>query len=263
MHQFLKGHFKRSILILKSLIFSGIILSSLTSVAQVSKSELNQLQKEINFKIIKFTVFGVNSDEEAIRFKSDLERLAGVRDCEVDYQNHQCVIIAGFAVQKSEVLSLTGRAGVKVSDYSEEIRWRTNQNSYNKIQYTDEKARAKELKATSPEEDEKMQGQIEMRRKTESAIAEKEKQQAIRTPSEYDLPENYPKYHDSGNQVEDDRKYAKAKSEWIHENPDIYRQIFTNKENNITEISHQEFKKMSGEKQRKIKSNPSKYIIIK
>ena len=58
----------------------------------------------------------------------------------------------------------------------------------------------------------------------DAEIAEKEKQQAIGTSSENDLPEGYPQYIDSGNKVEDDTKYAKAKEEWINKNPDRYRE---------------------------------------
>lgn len=234
----------------------------MTSYAQVSKSELKQLQRESTLKIITFEIFGVNTHEDATQLKTKVESLKDVRDCEVDYQNNLCRIIAGFGVQKSDVLGITGRSAVKTSNYSEEVRWQTNRNSKNKIQYTDEKARAAELNYR-PEEEEKLNREIEMKRKVERAIAEKEKQQTISTSSENDLPLGYPRYLDSGNQVEDERNYAKAKEEWIKTNPDKYRQIFARDENSVTEISNAEFKKMSADKQQVIKSNPSKYKIIK
>ncbi|MBL4656605.1 MAG: hypothetical protein JKX73_01295 [Flavobacteriales bacterium] len=241
---------------------SALILSSVSSYAQMSGSELKKLQKEASFKIITIEIQGVKSDDRALKLKSDLESIQDVHDCEVDYQNNLCKLIAGFGVQKSDVLGITGRSQVKTANYSEEVRWQTNQNSKNRIQHIDEKARAEELNYR-PEEEEKLQREIEITRKLEGEIAEKEKQEARGTQYENDLPEGYPRYLDSGNQVEDERKYSETKEEWIENNPEKYRQISAKDKNSVTKVTNAEFKKMSAEKQQVIKSNPTKYKVIK
>ncbi|MFH1321908.1 MAG: hypothetical protein ABII90_14810 [Bacteroidota bacterium] len=75
------------------------------------------------------------------------------------------------------------------------------------------------------------------------------------------LPPGFPRYVDTGSPEDDQNKYAKAKEQWIHDNPEKYKELFN--DNKVKTIPYKEFIKMPEEKQNQIKSNPDKYKIVK
>ena len=264
--QFRYGFMNKSILSVTVLLLLVLLLNPIISLGQISKSELKHLQNETNFKVITLAIFGINNDTEAIKLKNSIEALSEVHNCEVDYKDNQCTIIAGFTIQKEDILGITGPAGIKTSNYSEDIRWQNNHLSKNKITLTNEMEQAKEV-TTTPEEEEKVKEKIriekEERRKLEIELNAKLAQERVTTAApENNLPKGYPKNINTGNQIEDDNNYAIAKEEWIRNNPEKYRRLSVNPESQVTEIPMADFRKMSAEKQKHIKGNPSKFKII-
>jgi len=246
----------------KSIVLVALLFSPIMMLAQISKSELKQLEKESNYKIISLSVFGINNAQEATFLENKLERLIEIQDCEIDFQNNKCKIIAGFTIQKSEVLSIIGKEGIKSSEYSEEIMWKNTKHSKNQILYADEKTQADKV-YNDPDEKEKLNKEMRRRRALEEERIEKEKQEETKSQYLNNLPQDYPRFESTGNQVEDNKKYTEAKQEWIKNNPEKYRQISKKNEQSITEIPYKDFQKMSVEKQDHIKNNPTRYKIIK
>ena len=73
------------------------------------------------------------------------------------------------------------------------------------------------------------------------------------------LPQDFPKYINTGNPDADQNRYAEEKQNWIGHNPDLYKKI--SGDNNRRIILKQEFDQMPDGKKKIIKENPDKYII--
>ena len=74
------------------------------------------------------------------------------------------------------------------------------------------------------------------------------------------LPEDFPKYIDTGNPSFDIQDYINRKQEWINNNPEKYAKI-SNGEKELKIISKEELAKMPAEKRNQILSQPDKYIV--
>ncbi|MBX7241493.1 MAG: hypothetical protein K1X92_07075 [Bacteroidia bacterium] len=72
------------------------------------------------------------------------------------------------------------------------------------------------------------------------------------------LPNDYPKYVDTGNTQQDLQKYDIAKQAWIAANPSEYAKLNVR---NRQLIDKQEFEKMPSEKRQHILQNPDLYFI--
>ena len=103
------------------LILFSIIFSTSPILAQLTSEKISELEKQTNFKIIRFSVYGINTPADAMKLKSLLEAKNGILSCETDLKNNQCTIFASFVIQKKDIVALTGPAGIKTSNFSEEI----------------------------------------------------------------------------------------------------------------------------------------------
>lgn len=72
------------------------------------------------------------------------------------------------------------------------------------------------------------------------------------------LPNDYPKYVDTGNAQQDQQRYDTAKQAWIAANPNAYAKLNAR---NKQLIDKQEFEQMPAEKRQHILQNPDLYFI--
>ncbi|PCH89461.1 MAG: hypothetical protein COB88_01250 [Flavobacteriales bacterium] len=254
------GQLTRSNCLLKSIILLALILNPLVNLAQVSKSALKKLQKEESFKIVTLAVYGVASANEATLLETRLEALTEVSNCEVDYLNNKCTVIAGFTVRKEDILGITGRSGIKTSDYTEEIRWQSTPPAKRNIQYATELEKADQVNDVGSRQ-KKTELELERRKTVEIEEIERAELRKIEDHISHGLPHDYPKYEDTGDRSEDKRKYTEAKGEWIRNNPEKYKALFSKDGDGVTVIPLSDFDRMSGKKQQYIKDNPSKFKI--
>ncbi|MFH1321818.1 MAG: hypothetical protein ABII90_14355 [Bacteroidota bacterium] len=223
---------------------------------QANNSEINELEKEINFKIIKFSVYGINSMEDAAHLKKIIESKDGIQSCETDINKEICTIIARFSIQKKDIVDITGPAGIKTSNYTEEIYIKHNPPTKNTMT---EEQKAQLLYKRQ----QNTYGNRNNDVKTYEMNQVKEiKKQAI-IENSGDLPADFPRYVDTGNPEDDQKKYAKAKEQWIHDNPWRYNELFNKNKSKIKIIHYKEFINMPAEKQNEIKNNPDKFKIVK
>lgn len=74
------------------------------------------------------------------------------------------------------------------------------------------------------------------------------------------LPPSFPKYVNTGNAKEDQKRYHEAKQNWINNNPEIYKNISSvNQKKQM--ISKAEYQKMPKEKQKIVRKSSNKYVI--
>ena len=81
--------------------------------------------------------------------------------------------------------------------------------------------------------------------------------------SGYELPDDFPKYTDTGNPESDRDNYRMAKDQWIADNPGKYQELLNQGTNKVQEIPYEEFIKFPADKQQHIKEHPDKYKIVK
>ena len=109
--------------VLKTMLLFSLLFISTSNVAQVSDlpsvtavqedSKIKKLEKEMSFKIITFSVSGINTPDDASQLKNLLESKNGILSCETDINNKTCTLIASFAIQRKDVVGITGPAGIK------------------------------------------------------------------------------------------------------------------------------------------------------
>ena len=201
----------------------------------------------MSFKIIRFSVYGVNTPTDALDLKSSMESKQGIISCQTDIANNQCTIIAGFEIQKKDIVDITSSAGIKVSNYSQEIHLQKRQNT-TQTQMSDELKQKRMLETYG-----KPQPEDTKSIKKEKSVIVKNKQE---------MPASFPQYIDTGHPEIDRQNYSQAKQQWINNNPDKYNELFNKNKDQPEQIPDAEFQKMPVEKQQLILNNTDKYEII-
>ena len=217
--------------IIKLLVVLFIIIQHSTfnihhSLAQVQSEKIGELEKQTSFKIIKFSVLGINTPADAMNLKSLLEAKNGILSCETDLKNNQCTIFADFVIQKKDIVALTGPAGIKTSNFSEKIYFKRTQ-------------------------------------KTDNAHIPEKESETKKIKSNIELPPDFPKYIDTGNPEFDSNNYKMAKEQWISNNYERYKELLNSGQNKITDIKEEEFLTMPEQRKQYILNNPDKYKIVK
>ncbi len=212
--------------ILRLLILFSIIFSTSPILAQLTSEKISELEKQTNFKIIRFSVYGINTPADAMNLKSLLEAKNGILSCETDLKNNECTIFADFVIQKKDIVALTGPAGIKTSNFSEEIYFKRTQKADN-AHITEKESETKKIR------------------------------------SNIELPPDFPKYIDTGNPELDQYNYKIAKEQWISNNYERYKELLNSGKNEITDIKEEEFLTMPEQKKQHILDNPDKYKIVK
>ena len=71
----------------------------------------------------------------------------------------------------------------------------------------------------------------------------------------------FPAFRNTGNPEVDTQNYREAKEKWIHDNPELYKSLTSEKKGTITRIPRAKFERLSIEKQDEILKQPDKYIV--
>lgn len=109
-----------------------ITASALSTFAQRTESSLSdkqnivELEKKMSFKIIRFSVYGINTTTGALDLKNLMESKQGIISCKTDIDNGICTVFAEFKIQRKDIVGITGPAGIKTSNYSEEVHLKKN-----------------------------------------------------------------------------------------------------------------------------------------
>jgi len=238
-----------------------IAASALSAFAQQSKSDLqsdvtkskSDLQSDVtnnntSYKIIRFSVYGINTPTDAQNLKSSMESKQGIISCETDIDNGICTVFAGFGIQRKDIVDITGQAGIKTSNYSEEIHLQKRQNA-TRTQMSDELKQKRMLETY---------GKLQP---VDTKTIKKEKSVIVENKQE--MPAGFPKYIDTGHPETDRQNYSQAKQLWINNNPDKYNELFNKNKDQPEQIPGTEFQKMPVERQQHILNNPDKYQVIK